>query len=72
MLGTPAPDGSHLVLLKRLGALQGTDLPVAADNGRYLVNLEGQLVTIAPAGPASISDLAASAGQVSLAAPYPA
>jgi hypothetical protein len=63
MLGTAAPDGSHLVMLKRLGTLQGNDLPVAADNGRYLVNLEGQLVTIGPAGPASISDLAASAGQ---------
>ena len=62
MLGTAAPDGSHLVMLKRLGALQGTDLPVAADDGRYLVNLEGQLVTMGPAGPASISDLGASAG----------
>src|SRR6516225_583226 len=62
MLGTAAPDGSHLVRLAQVGALQGTDLPVAADDGRYLVNLEGQLVTMGPAGPTSISDVAASAG----------
>jgi hypothetical protein len=62
MLGTAAPDGSHLVRLTQIGALQGTDLPVAADDGRYLVNQEGQLVTMGPAGPASISDLGASAG----------
>jgi WD40 repeat protein len=62
MLGTAAPDGSQPVNLRRVGALQGSDLPVAADDGRYLVNLEGQLVTMGPAGPASISDLGASAG----------
>ena len=63
LLGTAAPDGSHLVMLRQVGALQGTDLPVAADDGRYLVNLEGQLVTMGPAGPTSISDLTTSAGQ---------
>ena len=63
MLGTAAPDGSHLVRLALVGALRGTDLPVAADDGRYLVNLEGQLVTMGPAGPISISDLVDSAGQ---------
>jgi WD40-like Beta Propeller Repeat len=63
MLGTAAPDGSHLVTLRKIGALQGTDLPVAADDGRHLVNLEGQLVTMGPAGPTSASDLADSAGQ---------
>ena len=62
MLGTAAPDGSHLVRLTQIGALQGTDLPVAASDGRYLVNEEGQLVTMGPAGPASISDLGASGG----------
>ncbi|MBV9204901.1 MAG: hypothetical protein JO037_05760, partial [Actinobacteria bacterium] len=62
LLGTAAPDGSHPVMLERLGALQGKDLPVAASDGRYLVNLEGQLVTMDPAGPASVSDLASSAG----------
>lgn len=62
MLGAAAPDGSHLVTLRQVGALQGNDLPVAADDGRYLVNLEGQLVTMGPAGPTSISDLGASAG----------
>jgi len=65
LLGTTAPDGSHLVMLKRLGALQGTDLPVAASDGRHLVNLEGQLVTMGPSGPVSISDLGASAGLAS-------
>ena len=63
MLGTAAPDGSHLVTLRQVGALQGNDLPVAADDGRYLVNHEGQLVTMGPAGPTSVSDLADSAGQ---------
>ncbi|MGH3121534.1 MAG: hypothetical protein ACRDND_11005 [Streptosporangiaceae bacterium] len=63
MLGTAAPDGSHLVRLRQVGALQGTDLPVAGDDGRHLVNLEGQLVTMGPAGPTSVSDLADSAGQ---------
>jgi hypothetical protein len=63
MLGTAAPDGSHLVTLKQIGALQGDDLPVAASDGRYLVNEDGQLVTMGPAGPTSVSDLANSAGQ---------
>jgi hypothetical protein len=63
MLGTAAPDGSHLVTLRQVGALQGKDLPVAADDGRYLVNREGQLVTMGPAGPTSVSNLADSAGQ---------
>ena len=63
MLGTAAPDGSHRVMLRQVGTLQGTDLPVAADDGRYLVNSEGQLVTMGPAGPTSISDLVTSAGQ---------
>src|SRR5215813_2119998 len=58
MLGTAAPDGSHLVMLRKVGALQGTDLPVAADDGRHLVNLEGQLVTMGPVGPTSVTDLA--------------
>jgi WD40-like Beta Propeller Repeat len=62
MLGTAAPDGSHPVQLAQVGALQGDDLPVAADDGRYLVNEEGQLVTMGPAGPASISDLGADGG----------
>jgi hypothetical protein len=63
MLGTAAPDGSHLVTLRQVGALQGKDFPVAADDGRYLVNREGQLVTIGPAGPTSVSNLVDSAGQ---------
>jgi hypothetical protein len=63
MLGTAAPDGSHLVTLRQIGALQGNDLPIAADDGRHLVNLEGQLVTMGPAGPTSVTDLADGAGQ---------
>jgi hypothetical protein len=63
MLGTAAPDGSHLVTLKQIGVMQGDDLPVASSDGRYLVNQEGQLVTMGPAGPTSVSDLATSAGQ---------
>jgi hypothetical protein len=63
MLGTAAPDGTHLVTLRQIGALQGNDLPVAADDGRHLVNLEGQLVTMGPAGPTSVSDLEDGAGQ---------
>ncbi len=62
LLGTAAPDGSHLVMFTRLGGLQGSDLPVASSDGRYLVNLEGQLVTMGPAGPTSISNLAERAG----------
>jgi len=62
LLGTAAPDGSHVVMLRRLGAMQGTDLPVAASDGRHLVNLEGQLVTVGPAGSVSVTDLATSAG----------
>jgi len=63
LLGTAAPDGSHRVMLARVGALQGTDLPVASSDGRYLVNLEGQLVTMGPAGPASIGSVADAATQ---------
>jgi hypothetical protein len=50
------------VTLRQVGVLQGTDLPVAASDGRYLANLEGQLVTMGPAGPTSISNLVTSAG----------
>jgi hypothetical protein len=49
-------------MLKGLGTLQGNDLPVAASDGRHLVNLEGQLVTMGPAGPTSVSNLGAGAG----------
>jgi hypothetical protein len=61
LLGTASPDGRDAVMLTRVGALQGTDLPVAASDGRYLVNLEGQLVTMGRAGPASVSSLPVSA-----------
>ena len=67
MLGTAAPDGSHRMMLTRVGALQGTDLPVASSDGRYLVNLEGQLVTVGPAGPTSVSNLAERAGLTAVA-----
>ena len=51
LLGTAAPDGSHRVMLARVGALQGTDLPVASSDGRYLVNLEGQLKNYVQSSP---------------------
>jgi WD40 repeat protein len=66
-LGTAAPDGSHPVMLTRIGTLQGNDLPVASSDGRYLVNLEGQLVTMGPAGPASVRDLTGSEDQTAQA-----
>jgi hypothetical protein len=67
LLGTAAPDGSHPVMLTRVGTLQGNDLPVASSDGRYLVNLEGQLVTMGPAGPTSVSNLAERAGLTAVA-----
>jgi WD40 repeat protein len=67
LLGTSAPDGSHPVMLTRVGTLQGNDLPVASSDGRYLVNLEGQLVTMGPAGPASISNLTEHESQAAVA-----
>jgi len=57
MMGTAAPDGSRRVVLTKAGALQGRDIPVASSDGRYLVNEEGQLVTMGPAGPTSITTL---------------
>ena len=54
-------------MLTRVGALQGSDLPVASSDGRYLVNLEGQLVTVGPAGPTSVSNLAERAGLTAVA-----
>jgi hypothetical protein len=62
LLGTSAPDGSHRVMLTKVGTLQGTDLPVASSDGRYLVTIEGQLVTMGRAGPVSISNLDQPAG----------
>jgi len=62
LLGTAAPDGAHPVILKKVGALQGSDLPVASADGRYLVDMEGQLVTMGPAGPVSVSALDQPAG----------
>ena len=69
LLGTAAPDGSHPVMLTRVGALQGNDLPVASSDGRYLVNLEGQLMTMGPAGPTSISNLAEHESQAAVEQP---
>lgn len=62
LLGAAAPDGSHQVAFTKVGPLQGNDLPVASSDGRYLVNQEGQLVTMGPAGPVSISSLPQPAG----------
>src|SRR5712691_2421619 len=67
LLGTASPDGSHRIMLTRVGALLGSDLPVASRDGHYLVNLEGQLVTVGPAGPTSVSNLAGRAGLTAVA-----
>jgi WD40-like Beta Propeller Repeat len=66
-LGTAAPDGSHRVMLTRISPLQGIDLPVASSDGHYLVNAEGQLVTMGPAGPTSVSNLADRVGLTAVA-----
>jgi hypothetical protein len=63
MLGTAAPDGSHPEILSKLSPLQGTDIPAVSSDGRYLVNTEGSLVTMGPAGPVSVTTLAESAAE---------
>ncbi|HEX6525524.1 MAG TPA: hypothetical protein VF070_36765 [Streptosporangiaceae bacterium] len=57
LLGTAAPDGSHRVMFPKVGDLQGSDLPVASSDGRYLLSQEGQLVAMGPGGPTSITTL---------------
>ena len=59
VLGTAAPDGSHLTMDKSLGGLQGNDLPVADEANRYLVNQEAQLITVGAHGPSQVSQLTA-------------
>src|SRR6266702_2108371 len=59
MLGTAAPDGSHLVTLRQVGALQGTDLPVAAGS-RYVVATTCHLAS--PASQSWVADLILAAG----------
>jgi hypothetical protein len=56
-LGTAAPDGGHRVMLTKVGGLQSNEIPVASSDGRYLVDDVGELVTMGPAGPASITRL---------------
>jgi hypothetical protein len=58
LLGTAAPDGSHPALDTRLGGLQGTDLPTGSADGRYLINLEGQLIMIGARLPAAATQVA--------------
>lgn len=62
LLGTAAPDGSHPQILDKLGGLRGNDLPTASSDGRYLVNQEGQLITMGPHGPVSVADLPQAGG----------
>jgi hypothetical protein len=59
LLGSAEPDGSHQAIDKSLGGLQGTDLPSASPDGRYLVNQEAQLVTVGARGPTAVVQLAA-------------
>ena len=60
LLGTADPDGSHQVIDKSLGGLQGNDLATASPDGRYLVNEEAQLVRVGARGPTAVAQLAAS------------
>jgi hypothetical protein len=64
LLGTARPDGRGPAIAVAAGALQGTDLPVASRSGRYLLNAEGQLVTVGAAGPASVASLGSLASVV--------
>ena len=59
LLGTADPDGSHQVIDKSLGGLQGTDLATASPDGRYLVNQEAQLIRVGAHGPTAVTQLAA-------------
>jgi hypothetical protein len=59
LLGTASPDGSHQVIDKSLGGLQGTDLATASPDGRYLVNREAQLIRVGAHGPTAVTQLAA-------------
>jgi hypothetical protein len=67
LLGTARPDGRGQALSKSAGALQGTDLPVASPDRRYLVNAEGQVVTLGAAGPASVASMELLQGDLSAA-----
>ncbi len=71
LLGTARPDGRGPALSKAAGALQGNDLPIASPDRRYLLNAEGQLVTLGAAGPASVAVMGQLQSAVSGAA-YPA
>jgi WD40-like Beta Propeller Repeat len=57
-LGVAHPDGSNPQLLSQLGALQGVDSPVESPGGHYLVNDEGQVVTLGRSGPVSVAPTA--------------
>jgi hypothetical protein len=59
LLGTAGPDGSHPVIDKSLGGLQGNDLATASPDGRYLVNQEAQLIRVGARGPTAVTQLAA-------------
>jgi hypothetical protein len=58
LLGTADPDGRHQAMDTKLGGLQGNDLPTASPDGRYLVNQEGQLITVGAHRPASATQIA--------------
>jgi len=57
LLGTASPDGTHPVTATRLSRLQGSDLAVAAPDGRYLIDAERELVTIGAHGPTSVTQV---------------
>jgi hypothetical protein len=64
LLGTADADGARQVIASSAGRLDDTDLPAVSPDGRYLVNLEGQLITIGARGPASLASLPPPGGQV--------
>lgn len=65
LLGTARPDGRGPALAVAAGALQGNDLAVASPGGRYLVNAEGQLVTLGAGGSPSVANLERLQGDLS-------
>jgi hypothetical protein len=58
LLGTADPDGSHQAMDTKLGGLQGNDLPTGSPDGRYLVNQEGQLITVVAGRPGTVAQIA--------------
>jgi hypothetical protein len=63
LLGTADADGARQVIASSAGRLDDTGLPVVSPDGRYLVSLEGQLITIGARGPGGFGSLPPPTGQ---------